>query len=102
LLCVAGSRVTLTQIRRGLTLGKGDAESLCNSLVESGHLEQSREVRAGNNRLTVEYIVRSTDPMGASKPAPFLAQLPTGAELDDELEPPPPGEYLGEDDFADD
>lgn len=95
-----GSKVTLSQIRRGLTIGKGEAERLCDALVETGHLKQGAEVRSGNNRLTVEYTILSTDPLGDPKPGAFLSLLPTGAELDESpASAPDASEYLGEEDF---
>lgn len=101
-LCTVGSSVTLAQVRRGLTLSRDDAERLCNALVESGHLEQGKEARAGNKRLTVEYKILSLEPEPQSRTRPMLIDVappPDRDEPDDEGPPPDASTYLGTDDF---
>jgi hypothetical protein len=91
--------VTLRKLQSGLRLKKDQCLAVCDSLVESGHLEQLASTVRHNKTLTLTYRVVSTEPEGEDpKPAPFLAQLPTGRDL----EPPPElNEYLGEEDFSD-
>jgi hypothetical protein len=92
-----GSAVTLAQLRRGLTLSRDTTEALCNALVESGHFEQGREVRAGNKRLTVEYKIVSLDPEPTERARPVLLEV--GPEPEYSEQAPEPDTYLGEDDF---
>lgn len=94
--------VTLRKVQNGLHLKKEAALALCDSLVESGHLEQLPPVQRANRTLTVTYRIISTEPNGTqTPPKPFLAQLPVGEELEPEDEGPPPESesYLGADDF---
>lgn len=92
--------VTLRTLQRLLTIKKDVALTLADSLVESGHLEQQTPTVRANRTLTVTYKVLSTEPEGetGTKPAPFLASLPTRTEL--EGGPPEPGDYLEDQDFT--
>jgi hypothetical protein len=93
--------VDLRQVCRGLKIKKDEALAVCDSLVESGHLEQAQSVVRANRTLSVRYKVLSTEPEPRTPPPrAFLASLPTGAELDDAPESAPePSEYLGDEDF---
>jgi replicative DNA helicase len=88
--------VDLRQLQRALTIKKDEALTVADSLVESGHLEQLAPVVRANKTLAVRYKVISTEAEPSEpKPAPFLASLPTGAELEREL-PPPLADYIGD------
>jgi hypothetical protein len=61
--------VTLRAIYRGLDIPKEDALTMCDALVESGHLMLAEQVTRNNKTLTVAYNVVSTDAdCGASPP----------------------------------
>jgi hypothetical protein len=92
--------VSLRTVCNAMHLKKDAALALCDSLVESGHLEQQVPTVRHNKTLTVTYRVLSTAPEGetGTKPAPFLASLPTRTEL--EGGPPEPGDYLEDQDFT--
>lgn len=82
-----------------LHLKKDVGLALCDSLVESGHLEQQAATVRANKTLTVRYKILNTEPVPREPPPKaFLAALPTGAELE-QSSPPAPEEYLGAEDF---
>jgi hypothetical protein len=86
--------VTLRKLCNALHINKNAALELCDSLVESGHLEPLETRARLNKTLTVTYRVISTDPTATTTapeqhgphPRPFLASLPTGTRIP---EPPP-------------
>lgn len=90
--------VTLRRLCNALHLKKDQGLAVCDSLVETGHLEMLAPVQRSNRTLTVAYRVLSTEAEPALQQAkPFLAQVPAGQTFDD-LEPDDPGP---EPDFGD-
>lgn len=79
-------KVTLRQLRRSPLRGRGDAVTVCDALVESGHLEIEASQVRHNKTLTVTYKVLTTDPLGSARPKPEAVPEP---QPPDELEPEP-------------
>lgn len=90
-----GSELNIRQLCRGLTLSKDRVLTVCDELVESGHLEQLAPTVRGNKTLTVTYRVASLDPLGSE--APKLRVVDPLPHQDSE--PPEPGDYLTDGDF---
>lgn len=64
----AGSIITLRQLMRGLHIGREDAVTVAEELLESGHLEVVEERKHRNKTVTVTYRVISLDPDAGSAP----------------------------------
>ncbi len=79
-------KVTLRALRRGPLRGRADAVTVCDALVESGHLEIETEIVRRNKALTVTYKVLTTDPKGVARFKPEVVPEPVPP---DEIEPEP-------------
>lgn len=92
--------VSLRKLQNALHLKKDAALALCDTLVESGHLEQLAPVVRHNKTLTVAYRVLSTEPEGgeAERPKAFLADVSHRASDDPQ---PDASSYFGDEDFSD-
>lgn len=94
-----GDVLHLRDFARGLRLPKDQVVTVCDSLVDSGHLEQQSALTRHNKTVTIAYKILSLDPEPVDKPSPVLVQV-SNPPAHDDGPPPDPSEYWGDDDFG--